>query len=403
MRILFVHERLGSLGGAEANALFTARELKAKGHEVGLVHGPGTGKGEDRWRAVFQHLYALDISGIAEALRDFQPDILYVHKIADLEAIQSLSSSGLPLVRMVHDHDIYCMRSYKYFYRTREICTRAASPYCIFPCGAAVAKNRGDGFPLKYVSYFKKRREIELNKRFDRMIVVSNYMREELLKNGFDPRRIEIHPPVPPAGDPDLRSSFSSRNLIIYAGQIIRGKGVDVLIESLALLNSPFECIILGEGSHRAHCEKLAAHLGLSGKVHFRGFVPQEELKEYYRECSVVAVSSVWPEPIATIGMEVMRYALPVVGFDAGGISDWLHDGANGFLVPWMNRRAFAESLDRLLQDKALARSMGLRGLELVSERFDFARYIDGIEDLFDHVIREKRNSASAPRELAIA
>ena len=43
--------------------------------------------------------------------------------------------------------------------------------------------------------------------------------------------------------------------------------------------------------------------LGLADRVKFKGFVPQEELKTYYRECSVVALSSVWPEPIATIGL----------------------------------------------------------------------------------------------------
>src|SRR5262249_17764834 len=158
-----------------------------------------------------------------------------------------------PLVRMVHDHDIYCMRSYKYFYRTRRICDRPASLYCIFGCGAFLARNRAAGWPVKYVSYRDKKREIALNQRFDRMITVSNFMRAELLKNGFAPEKIEIHPPVPRPGDPTLRSAFSDRNLILYAGQIIRGKGVDVLIESLALLKTPFECIILGEGNHRPY------------------------------------------------------------------------------------------------------------------------------------------------------
>ena len=60
---------------------------------------------------------------------------------------------------------------------------------------------------------------------------------------------------------------------------------------------------------------------GLSDRVTFKGFMSRgRRLKAYYRECSVVAISSVWPEPIATIGLEVMRYALLVVAFDAGGI-----------------------------------------------------------------------------------
>jgi glycosyltransferase involved in cell wall biosynthesis len=397
MRILFVHERFGALGGAEANAVITAEELKARGNEVGLLHGPRTGKNEEHWEGVFQWRRLLSPANIAffvrDALREFQPDVVYVHKMADLKVIEALVESGFPLARMVHDHDIYCMRSYKYFYHSRKICTRAASTYCLYGCGAFLARNHGEGFPLKYISYAEKKREIALNRQFDRMLVVSDYMRAELLKNGFDSKKIEIHPPVPRAGDPNLRSSFSDRNLIIYAGQLIRGKGVDVLLESLALMKSPFECIILGEGSHRTFCEALARKLGIAHRVTFKGFVPQEQLKEYYRECSVVAVGSVWPEPIATIGLEVMRYALPVVAFDAGGIKDWLYDNVNGFLIPWMDRAAYARALDRLLQDKELARSMGERGLRIVSEKYDFAGYIDGLENLFGHVRSERGRS----------
>ena len=54
MRILFVHERFGALGGAEANAVITAEEFKARGHEVGLIHGKRTGKSEERWERVFE-------------------------------------------------------------------------------------------------------------------------------------------------------------------------------------------------------------------------------------------------------------------------------------------------------------------------------------------------------------
>lgn len=398
MKILYVHERFGALAGAEANAHITATELGRRGHALGILHGPGTGKNEAAWQATFPFrapLGADDHSAVVKkALADFQPDAVYVHKMADLSVIEALMSSGKPLLRMVHDHDIYCMRSYKYNYFTRRICARAASPYCIFPCLAPVVKNSGGGFPVKWVSYSEKKREIGLNRRFDRMVVVTEYMKEELLRNGFEARRIEIHAPVPRMGDPNLRSSFSDRNLIIYAGQIIRGKGVDVLLEALALLDVKFECVILGDGNHREYCEKLSRKLGLADRVTFKGFVPQEELKNYYRECSVVALSSVWPEPIATIGLEVMRYALPVVAFDAGGIKDWLLDGQNGFLIPWMDRRQFAARLRQCLTDKALARQLGEHGLKFVSERYDFDQYIRDLEAMFQRVIAERESSA---------
>lgn len=397
MKLLYVHERFGALAGAEANAHITATELGRRGHTLGILHGPSTGKNETGWNSTFPHRFALTDSDTAaatrEALAAFDPDVIYVHKMADLAVISSLVASGRPLVRMVHDHDIYCMRSYKYDYFSRRICTRPASLACIIPCLASVVRNPAGGFPVKWVSYGAKKKEIDLNRQFDRMVVVTTYMRDELLKNGFAADRIRIHAPVPRMGDPDLRSSFSDRNLILYAGQIIRGKGVDVLLEALARVRSPFECIILGDGNHRPHCEALSHRLGLADRVTFKGFIPQEELKAYYRECSVVVISSVWPEPIATIGLEVMRYALPVVAFDAGGIKDWLLDGQNGYLVPWMDRDAFAGRLDQLLTDKAQARRMGDAGLRLVSDRYDFDGYIRDLESLFTEVTASRRTA----------
>ena len=393
MKILFVHERFGALAGAEANAHITATELGLLGHSVGILHGPGTEKNEPAWNTTFPHRFPLHCKNNAAvataAVRDFQPDVIYVHKLADLEVIEALVESGTPVVRMVHDHDIYCMRSYKYDVFSREICTRGVGPHCVFSCLASVARNRDGGFPLKWVSYSDKKREVALNRRFNRMVVVTTYMRDELLNNGFASDRIEIHAPVPRMGDPNLRSSFSDRNLIMYAGQIIRGKGVDVLLESLALLDTKFECVILGDGNHRQYCENLSRKLGLADRVTFKGFVPQEELKNYYRECSAVALSSLWPEPIATIGLEVMRYALPVVAFDAGGIKDWLMDGHNGFLVPWMDRQKYAAQLKQLLTNKPLARQLGENGLQFVSERYDFTGYIRDLETMFGRVIAE--------------
>ena len=116
-------------------------------------------------------------------------------------------------------------------------------------------------------------------------------MKNELVRNRFDPDRIEIHPPVPPPGDNPLPSTFSNRNLIIYAGQILRGKGVDVLLESLARIQAPFSLSCSRRGRiHRQFCEKLSHKLGLNDRVHFKGYVPPAELGLFYREASVAVV-----------------------------------------------------------------------------------------------------------------
>src|SRR5207248_1304963 len=114
----------------------------------------------------------------------------------------------------------------------------------------------------------------------------------------------------------------------------IRGKGVDLLLEALARVKVSFECLIAGDGNHRPFCEERARSLGLAGRVRFGGFMPREELNQAYAQASVALISSVWPEPFGLVGLESMRFGLPIVGFDAGGIGEWLIDGHNGYLIP---------------------------------------------------------------------
>ena len=385
---------MGSLGGAEANVFITATEMKKRGHRVGLLTRRGTGRNEDAWRDLFgDAIYWIDHASFDAHATTFGADVTYVHKWDDLASLADIVNSGRPRIRMVHDHDMYCLRSYRYSPFTRKICRRPTSAYCIFPCLAPLKRDREGSLPFKIISYAAKKRERDLSRKFDRHLVVTNYMREELEINGFDPTHIEIFPPVPRAGA-SLTPSFSDRNLLIWAGQIIRGKGLDVLLEALTQVTLPFEMVVLGDGSHKAECEALSQKLGLSDRVTFAGFVPQEQLKDFYRDSSLFVLSSLWPEPIATIGLEVMRFAMPVVAWDAGGIKDWLIDGHNGYLVPWKDTTAFAARVDELLANKALAREMGQKGLALVSERYDFEKYLGNLESLFHRVIAESSQSA---------
>ena len=96
------------------------------------------------------------------------------------------------------------------------------------------------------------------------------------------------------------------------------------------------------------------------------------------------------------VGIEAMRYGLPVVAFDAGGIQEWLIDGRNGFLVPWMDRTTYAGRVEALLGNKTLARQMGEIGRQLVSEHYDFSKYITGLEDLFARVVAETPGRVNA-------
>jgi glycosyltransferase involved in cell wall biosynthesis len=401
MRLLFVHQNFGAFGGAETNIQITADELAQRGHALALMHATETGRSSESWERTFSTRFPLPASrerdAIAAALDSFGPDIIYLHSLPDVRLIEALLGSSVPVIRMVHDHSLYCLRSYKYNPLTRAICSRPASPYCAFPCMAMVARNRNGPLPLKWNSLAAHRRELDLSKRCARFIVYSEYSKAELVNNGFDPQKIHIHVPMRCEGTAPT-SSFSERNLILFAGQIIRGKGVDLLLKALAKLGVPFECMILGDGNHRPYCQRLCARLNLADRVQFRGFVPSDELQRFYMDASVFVVPSVWPEPFGMVGPEAMRYGLPVVGFDAGAIREWLIHGENGFLVPWMDTRSLASHIEKLLRDKTLARDMGRQGRVRVNHLYSASRQVDTLEQIFmEAACENKKPTRSVP------
>lgn len=397
MKILFVHEYLGAWAGAEANLIEVASALQARGHALALLHGSCTGRAEEMWCRVFSRRFPAPegTAAVEHALEEFRPDVIFLHNSPGLALTAGLAVGGVPVVRMVHDHRLFCLRGCRYSVWSREPCTKALSPLCLLPCGGVLQRRPEAGWTLAFGEYLRKRRELELHRGFARLVVASEYMHQELRRNGFRADQIEIHAPVPGRPLPAAAGRPAGINRIVFAGQIVRGKGVDVLLESLALVRAPFECFIMGDGNHRAHCEALSARLGLEGRVTFTGYVPATEVEACFATATVAVFSSVWPEPFGLAGLEALRHGLPVVAFDVGGVREWLDDGVNGLLAPWMDRAGFARRIEVLLEDKEYARRLGERGRALAAARFDFARYIAGLEDLFARV------KAGQARELA--
>ncbi|MGH7968376.1 MAG: glycosyltransferase, partial [Limisphaerales bacterium] len=126
-------------------------------------------------------------------------------------------------------------------------------------------------------------------------------------------------------------------------------------------------------------------------------------LKRFYLEASVFVMSSLWPEPFGMAGPEAMHYGLPVVAFDAGGISEWLKDGENGFLVPWNNLGQFARRLELLLENKELARRLG-KEARLSVQRFDLPGQVNTLEALFARLARPAtlKSAPSISQELSV-
>src|SRR5262245_20395105 len=145
MNLLFVHKYLGAFGGAETNILLTANELSKRGHSSSLLYVEPTGLRQQDWTSTFRNCLRYEptsgVRNLEQGPKLCAPDALYVNNVNDLTLLEEISHAHLPVLRMVHDHEMYCLRGYKYHPVTRGVCHRRASWVCVFPCGAPLARN----------------------------------------------------------------------------------------------------------------------------------------------------------------------------------------------------------------------------------------------------------------------
>lgn len=388
MKIAWLHEKLGSWGGAESNVLASALALRNRGHENHLLHRGGTGRGEEAWADAFSSTTLVQgTSDTSAALQRLQPDIVWIHNWSDYPLFPELVSGPVPVARMLHDHTTYCLRTYKYHPLTRRICQRPASLACIFPCGAIVRRGPGKLPVVDPRSLGKKFAEIAANRLLRHVVVASRAMRRECLQNGFAESALTILPPVSPEGEKPSAPPEPGR--LLYVGQLIRGKGVDVLVEALPRLRGAWHLHIAGEGTAGGKLRKMVRARSLEERVTFHGHLAPDQVNLLFAQTQVVVFPSMWPEPFGLVGVEAMRRGKPVVAFDVGGVPDWLEDGRNGLLVPWGDRTRLASAIQRLLDAPDEAQKLGEAGRKMSRERFSFDAYMENLE----HYLR----SVSAP------
>ena len=375
MRILFVNEKCGYFGGIEQNVADTAAGLRGRGHVCTLAFQEATGRLVDEYRGIFDE--CVPMQPFEKAVARARPDVIYIHK-ADVQALGEMPA-GVRRVRMVHDHDLCCPRRHKYYAWNGRICHQPAGWRCYLDLAFL---GRGTG-PAKiaFVSIGEKLREMRVNRDLPLLLAGSGAMRSELLQNGFSAEQVRILPPVVRMPERAM-SPIPRENRILYVGQLIRGKGVDLLLEALSHAVCDFELTIAGTGNALDRLKALCAKLGLTSKVSFAGWVNPGDLGSFYAAAKLVVVPSRWPEPFGMIGLEAMHYGRPVVAFNAGGISDWLQDGVTGLLAPEQDVKALAAAIERLLRDDELCSQMGRQAQAVVRSKFTFDGYLDRLESL---------------------
>ena len=169
--------------------------------------------------------------------------------------------------------------------------------------------------------------------------------------------------------------------VILAVGRLVRKKGFDILLESLASVQTQIPNVLLlicGEGDLFSELRSLATALGIANAVRWLGHVAWRDLPDYYSAANVCA----WPSVRDAMGnvdglpvalLEGMACARPVVATRVAGIPEVVQHGQNGLLVEPRDPTTLAEAVVSLLLDRQRATCLGMRARETVVASFTWS------------------------------
>ena len=362
MRI--VHIFRAPVGGLFRHVRDLAREQARAGHEVGIVCDTGGGDMADAALAALAPDMALGITRIAmprlphpadvevlsevrALLRDRRPDVVHGHGAkGGLHARLSARGAGAKAVYTPHGGSLH------YSWRS--------------PAGAL--------FLLA---------ERWLLRRTDGLVFVCGFERDAfaakigrppcphaVVHNGLDESEFAPVPLAPDAAD------------VLYIGEMRRLKGVDVLIEALALLKDggrDVTALLVGDGPDRTAFAELVQAKGLAQAVAMPGAMPAAAAFPLGR---VVVVPS-RAESFPYVVLEAQAAGRPVIASRVGGIPEML---PVEMMVPPGDAPALAAKVAEVLDDEN-ATHWAQERIGLLKERFSTRRMAEEILRFYETIL----------------
>jgi glycosyltransferase involved in cell wall biosynthesis len=113
------------------------------------------------------------------------------------------------------------------------------------------------------------------------------------------------------------------QKVLLSVRRLVKRTGVDMLLEAVAPLTQEFPELavyIAGRGPEAENLRELARQLNIDSRVHFLGFVPDEQLPMYYRAADLSCVPTRSLEGFGTIVIESLVQGTPVIATPVGGL-----------------------------------------------------------------------------------
>jgi len=194
-------------------------------------------------------------------------------------------------------------------------------------------------------------------------------------------------------GDANLLTKYGigqDTPVVLCIGALIKDKGIDTLVEAIALLpediRSRLSCLVVGRGHLEGELQSLIAEKGLEDKVRLLGFLPRQELLQLMKLATIFALParvSVFDRAI----QEAATMGLPIVTSAVGGNLE-MFDEDSALLVPPEEPQALAAAITRVLTDGELRKKLSESVYHRVRSKFSLESMFNSYLALYEEMAK---------------
>jgi len=294
---------------------------------------------------------------LTKAIRAANPDVIHTNNLMGISVIiwKIASILKIPVIHTLRDYYLLCIKST--MYKKSANCTNR----CI-ECKILSWPRRKYSKTVTFVSGISNF-VLEKHKQFGYFSKVPN----RLIYNSFHlPRNYKI------------RNNHNKRIIFGTVGQIVRTKGIELLIETFK--NLP-ECQLFIYGKIIEKDLELA--MSEIDNVLYKGY---ENPTNIYNTIHVLIIPSLWNEPFGRVIVEAFSHAIPVIGSNRGGIPELIINGENGFIFDPNDKASLREIISSLANNPSRINALS-KNARISASKFNEDDLINDYEEVYKRII----------------
>ncbi|MGK2907962.1 MAG: glycosyltransferase [Desulfuromonadales bacterium] len=388
MKILQVHNAYRMPGGEDQVVAAERELLEAHGHEVRLFSADNDEIGNlwsrlvTAWRAPFNPTVRRRLTRI---LDQWRPDIVHVHNFFPLltpSVFDSCQDSNVPVILTLHNFRLVCPGAF--LYCKGKICEDCLKghPYRAVLHRCYRGSFIGSLAVARMVDFHRRRGTWRT--KVDRFIVMSEFAKNKMVEEEWDPGRIIVksHFTTLPAG----RESAVERSGFLFAGRLSPEKGVSTLLQGWSGLNFPLS--IAGEGPLRNEVEQCG-----NSQIRLLGWLSPEEMSAQFLQAACLVVPSEWYETFGMVVIEAFAHGLPVIASRIGALAEIIEDGVTGMLFEPGNAIDLNEKVIWMQEHPQDCLQMGQNARLVYENRYTPVRNSQLLMNIYQGLIDEKKKN----------